>query len=111
MVLGQLLQGLAGRQPNRAADRNVPAVAGRFVDQQIGRLPGCVPQQQRPDEPVLLPRFPVCEDLLSVAPGRNRGLGGLRAAGYDHAYTAEYEGKEDRAIGYEKCLVWMKHKV
>ena len=35
----------------------------------------------------------------------------LKDAGYDYAYTAEYEGKEDRAIGYEKCLVWMKHKI
>ncbi len=35
----------------------------------------------------------------------------VKAAGYDHAWTAEYEGKETTDIGYEKCLVWMKHKI
>jgi sugar phosphate isomerase/epimerase len=35
----------------------------------------------------------------------------LKAAGYDYAWTAEYEGKESTDIGYEKCLVWMKHKI
>lgn len=35
----------------------------------------------------------------------------VKDEGYDYAWTAEYEGKEDTAIGYEKCLVWMKHRV
>lgn len=35
----------------------------------------------------------------------------LKAAGYDYAWTAEYEGKEGDGLGYEKCLLWMKHKI
>jgi sugar phosphate isomerase/epimerase len=35
----------------------------------------------------------------------------VKAAGYDGAWTAEYEGRESTDIGYEKCLVWMKHKI
>lgn len=35
----------------------------------------------------------------------------LKEAGYDYAWTAEYEGKEGDGIGYEKCLVWMRHKI
>ena len=35
----------------------------------------------------------------------------LKAEGYDYAWTAEYEGKEADGLGYEKCLVWMKHKI
>jgi len=35
----------------------------------------------------------------------------LKAVNYDGAWTAEYEGKESTDIGYEKCLVWMKHKI
>ena len=32
----------------------------------------------------------------------------LKKAGYDGVYCAEYEGREDVAIGYAKCLKWMK---
>lgn len=32
----------------------------------------------------------------------------LKQAGYQGVYTAEYEGPEDTAIGYKKCLDWMK---
>lgn len=35
----------------------------------------------------------------------------LRGAGYDGAWTAEYEGKEGDGVGYEKCLVWMRHNI
>ena len=31
-----------------------------------------------------------------------------RKAGYDGVWCAEYEGREDSAIGYRKCLEWMK---
>ena len=35
----------------------------------------------------------------------------LKKAGYEGCYTAEYEGREDSAIGYRKCLAWMKANV
>ena len=35
----------------------------------------------------------------------------LKDAGYDGAYCAEYEGSEDGAIGYSKCLDWMKANI
>ncbi len=35
----------------------------------------------------------------------------LKDNGYDGAYCAEYEGSEDGAIGYTKCLDWMKENV
>jgi sugar phosphate isomerase/epimerase len=38
-------------------------------------------------------------------------LSALKAAGYDGAYCAEYEGKEDTAIGYRKCLEWMRANI
>jgi len=38
-------------------------------------------------------------------------LSALKKAGYDGAYCAEYEGKEDTAIGYRKCLAWMRNNL
>ncbi len=38
-------------------------------------------------------------------------LDALKDAGYDGAYCAEYEGQEDGAIGYTKCLEWLKENV
>jgi len=35
----------------------------------------------------------------------------LKKAGYEGCYTAEYEGREDSAIGYRKCLAWMKANI
>ncbi len=35
----------------------------------------------------------------------------VKAAGYDYAWTAEYEGTEAGGAGYEKCLVWLKHNI
>jgi sugar phosphate isomerase/epimerase len=35
----------------------------------------------------------------------------LKKAGYTGAYCAEYEGKEDSAIGYRKCVEWLKAHV
>lgn len=35
----------------------------------------------------------------------------LKDAGYDGAWTAEYEGPEGDGVGYEKCLVWMRHHI
>ncbi len=35
----------------------------------------------------------------------------LQKAGYEGVYTAEYEGKEDSAIGYRKCLEWMRANI
>jgi len=35
----------------------------------------------------------------------------LKTAGYHGAWTAEYEGREDSAIGYRKCLEWMRANV
>jgi sugar phosphate isomerase/epimerase len=35
----------------------------------------------------------------------------LKEAGYDYAWTAEYEGKEGDGVGYEKCLVWLRHNI
>jgi len=32
----------------------------------------------------------------------------LKKAGFDGVWCAEYEGREDSAIGYAKCLKWMK---
>lgn len=32
----------------------------------------------------------------------------LQKVGYDGVWCAEYEGREDSAIGYRKCLEWMK---
>ena len=32
----------------------------------------------------------------------------LREAGFDGAFCAEYEGREDSAIGYRKCFEWMQ---
>lgn len=32
----------------------------------------------------------------------------LKQAGYRGVWCAEYEGREDTAIGYRKCLAWMK---
>jgi len=38
-------------------------------------------------------------------------LKAFKGAGYDGAYCAEYEGKEDSAIGYRKCLDWLRANV
>ncbi len=38
-------------------------------------------------------------------------LSALKDVGYDGAYCAEYEGKEDTGIGYRKCLDWMKANI
>jgi sugar phosphate isomerase/epimerase len=35
----------------------------------------------------------------------------LQEAGYEGAWTAEYEGKEERGVGYAKCLAWMKANI
>ncbi len=35
----------------------------------------------------------------------------LKAAGYDGAYCAEYEGSEDGDIGYRKCREWLRANV
>jgi len=35
----------------------------------------------------------------------------LKKAGYQGCWTAEYEGREDSAIGYRKCLEWMKANI
>jgi len=35
----------------------------------------------------------------------------LKQAGYDGVWCAEYEGREDTAVGYRKCLEWMKREI
>lgn len=35
----------------------------------------------------------------------------LKKSGYDGVWCAEYEGREDTAIGYAKCLAWMKANI
>lgn len=35
----------------------------------------------------------------------------LKAAGYKGPWVAEYEGRENSAIGYKKCLDWMKANI
>lgn len=42
----------------------------------------------------------------------DHALACLRKAGYDGAWTAEYEGPEaEGGIGYEKCYAWLKENV
>ncbi len=35
----------------------------------------------------------------------------LKKAGYKGPWVAEYEGREDRSVGYRKCLAWMKANI
>jgi sugar phosphate isomerase/epimerase len=35
----------------------------------------------------------------------------LKKAGYDGVWCCEYEGREDTAVGYAKCLKWMKANI